>query len=185
VGGGAEGPATDRNPARGRVKGPGKSLPPPAASGMLYLDADRVGPAPGGRCMDVYADVQLVARFRDGDPAALDAVFERYERPVFQFLLGLLRDHHRAEDALQETFVKALEQIDRVDPAKLRGWLYTVAYRQAMLVRRRRRYQPALDEAPLLAAADAAADPTGLAESREEAGRLRELLGRLPAAQRE
>src|SRR5262245_63044131 len=88
--------------------------------------------------MEVHADAQLVARFRDGAAAALDALFERYERPVFQFLLGLLRDHHRAEDALQETFVKALEQIDRVDPAKLRGWLYTVAYRQAMLVRDRK-----------------------------------------------
>ena len=44
-------------------------------------------------------------------------LFERYEGPVFRFLFGVLRYHHQAEDALQETFVQALRYADAVDPA--------------------------------------------------------------------
>ena len=53
-------------------------------------------------------DAALLARFRGGDASALDPLFARYEEPVFRFLFGVLRDHHAAEDALQETFVQAL-----------------------------------------------------------------------------
>ena len=90
------------------------------------------------------SDATLVARFRAGDARALEALLARYEAPLFQFLVGMLRDHHRAEDALQETFVRALERLDGVEPAGLRGWLFTVAYHEAMLARRRRKRRPAL-----------------------------------------
>ena len=42
-------------------------------------------------------------------------LFVRYEGPVFRFLFGVLRDHHAAEDALQETFVQAIRYADAVD----------------------------------------------------------------------
>src|SRR3982751_2495240 len=87
--------------------------------------------------MTDISDATLLARFRAGDGAALDALFARYEGPLFRFLLGMLRDRHRAEDALQDTFVRALGRLDGVDPEHLRGWLFTVAYHQAMLLRRR------------------------------------------------
>src|SRR5207244_1301631 len=83
------------------------------------------------------ADATLLNRFRAGDAEALACLLERYEVPLFDLLLGMLRDRHRAEDALQETFVRALENLAGVDPAHLRGWLFTVAYHQAMLIRRR------------------------------------------------
>src|SRR3954467_13098530 len=85
------------------------------------------------------SDPELLARFRAGDAAALETLFERYETPLYCFLLGVLRDPHRAEDALQETFVRALERLDGVDPGHLRGWLFTVAYHQAMLTKRRQK----------------------------------------------
>src|SRR5437588_3093297 len=105
--------------------------------------------------MTDISDAELLARFRSGDGAALERLLERYEAPVFQFLVGLLRDHHRAEDALQETFVRALERLDGVDPDHLRGWLFTVAYHQAMLARRRQKGRAVSALAP-----DGAADPT-------------------------
>jgi RNA polymerase sigma-70 factor, ECF subfamily len=134
--------------------------------------------------MSDVADAELLARFRSGDEGALEALFERYEAPVFQFLVGMLRDHHQAEDALQETFVRALERLDGVDPHHLRGWLFTVAYHQAMLARRRqKKYFPC----PLgrNGAADPAPGPPRQAEQGEDARRMRELLDRLPPAQRE
>src|SRR5205085_2651934 len=56
-----------------------------------------------------WSDAQLLERIKRGNDRALDALFARYERPLFLFLLGLLHDHHWAEDALQETFVTALQ----------------------------------------------------------------------------
>src|SRR5437588_10896892 len=89
--------------------------------------------------MTGFSDGDLLVRHRAGDGRALACVFERYRTPVYQYLLGVLRDHHQAEDALQETFVRALERLGGVDPEHLRGWLFTVAYRQAMLTKRRQK----------------------------------------------
>ena len=130
------------------------------------------------------SDADLLQRFRAGDGRALDALLERYEAPLFQFLLGVLRDHHRAEDVLQETFVRALERLDGVDPDHLRGWLFTVAYHQAMLFKRRRKKNaPVALESQALA--DAEPGPLQQAEARDDARRLLALLDRLPSAQRE
>ena len=135
--------------------------------------------------MAELSDAELLARFRAGDPAALDDLFERHESPLFCFLLGVLRDPHQAEDALQETFVRALERLDGVDPDHLRGWLFTVAYHQAMLLRRREAGRKKL----ALTADGEAFDPVpGPAErllEADDARRLRELLDQLPANQRE
>jgi RNA polymerase sigma-70 factor (ECF subfamily) len=130
------------------------------------------------------SDAQLLARFRHGDESALELLFERYETPVFQFLVGILRDHHQAEDVLQETFVRALERLDGVDPDHLRGWLFTVAYHQALLARRRQRKHPGRignhNGVP-----DPHPGPLNRAELRDDARRLHELLAQLPVGQRE
>ena len=134
--------------------------------------------------MTDISDAELLARFRSGEGRALEPLLERYEAPLFQFLVGMLRDHHQAEDVLQETFVRALERLDGVDPEHLRGWLFTVAYHQAMLARRRDRgRRPCRLEAN--AAADPAPGPGVCAERDDDARRLVELLQRLPAGQRE
>jgi RNA polymerase sigma-70 factor (ECF subfamily) len=133
----------------------------------------------------MFTDAELLKRFRRGDECALEALFERYEPPLFQFLVGLLRDHHKAEDVLQETFIKALERIDGVDPEKLRGWLFTVAYREAMLARRKSKRQPASEEEALAVSPDPGPEPSWQAACREDARRLRELLEQLPPSQRD
>jgi RNA polymerase sigma-70 factor (ECF subfamily) len=132
--------------------------------------------------MSTDRDADLLARFRSGDCRALEAILDRYEEALFPFLLGLLRDHHLAEDVLQETFVRALERLDGVDPEHLRGWLFTVAYHQAMLARRKHRVRPGEAVGDL---ADPRPGPDGEAAARDDARRLHDLLEQLPAAQRE
>ena len=129
-------------------------------------------------------DAELLTRFRAGDSAALEALFVRCEGPVFRFLFGVLRDHHAAEDALQETFVQAIRYADVVSPDGFRGWLFTVAHRQAMLFKRRgKRFPAQADEAVLLGLVGAApADDR--AERADDARHIRELLDLLPAPQR-
>lgn len=135
--------------------------------------------------MPDITDATLLERFRSGDEQALELLFARYEVPLFQFLVGMLRNHHQAEDVLQETFVRALERLDGVDPAHLRGWLFTVAYHQAMLARRRQKSRPAGPLDPSAALTDRSLAPDRQAEQEDDACRLRRLLERLPVAQRE
>src|SRR5438067_11744455 len=132
------------------------------------------------------SDADLLSRFRAGEDAALDQLLARYESPLYCFLLGMLHDPHQAEDALQETFVRALERLDGVDPEHLRGWLFTVAYHQAMLLKRRlagraRHVQFTAEPLPENAAATPLPGPLEHAERQEEASRLRALLEELPA----
>ena len=127
-------------------------------------------------------DAELLTRFRTGDSAALEALFVRYEGPVFRFLFGVLRDHHAAEDGLQETFVQAIRYADAVTPEGFRGWLFTVAHRQAMLLKRKARRLPSpADDLVLLGLV---ADADTRADQLDEARAVRELLGRLPEPQR-
>jgi RNA polymerase sigma-70 factor (ECF subfamily) len=129
-------------------------------------------------------DAELVQRFQAGDEAALDSLLVRYESPLFSFLVGMLHDHHLAEYALQETFVQALRRLDGVDPDHLRGWLFTVAYHQAMLTKRKLKNCPgAMPET--LDQADTVPEPEEQVMAREDAGRLRVLLESLPLGQRE
>lgn len=133
---------------------------------------------------DAPTDAELLTRFRAGDVAALEPLFGRYEGEVFRFLFGVLRDHHAAEDALQETFVQALRKADAVAGDTFRGWLFTVAYRQAMLLKRKakRLPAPAGDLSLLGLVGDEPADArAGLAD---DARHVRELLDLLPEAQR-
>jgi RNA polymerase sigma-70 factor, ECF subfamily len=129
-------------------------------------------------------DASLLARFRAGDASALEPLFARYEEPVFRFLFGVLRNHHEAEDALQETFVQAIRKAEDVAPDSFRGWLFTVAYRQAMLVKRKARRLPTQAEemALLQLVGDGPADVR--AGAADDARHVRELLELLPAAQR-
>jgi RNA polymerase sigma-70 factor (ECF subfamily) len=131
------------------------------------------------------SDAGLLARFRAGDERALDSIFARYEVSLFQFLIGVLRDHHQAEDVLQDTFVRALERLEGVDPNHLKGWLFTVAYHQAMLSKRRQKHRLLYSEDPAAAVSDSLPGPSLVAEQREDAQRLRDLLEQLPPGQRE
>ncbi len=132
--------------------------------------------------MPDLSDAELLARFRAGEEGALQQLLERHEAALFAFLVGMLRDHHQAEDALQDTFVRALEHLDGVDPDHLRGWLFTVAYRQAMLLKRRQRTASSLEEDVL---PDREAGPLAKLEEHELIQQVRRLLGQLPPAQQE
>lgn len=131
------------------------------------------------------SDGDLLTRFRAGDADALGSLFDRYEGPVFRFLLGILRDRHRAEDALQETFVQVLRFAEQADPASFRGWLFTVAHRQAMLVKRKDRRMPSAAADALAGLIDPAADATSAADRADDVRAVGELLALLPAGQRD
>ncbi|CAN5799585.1 sigma-70 family RNA polymerase sigma factor [soil metagenome] len=108
---------------------------------------------------------------RDLDGAFLELVAQHQDL-VYGVALRLLREPADAEDAAQETFVRAYRALsrypaDRICELRLRPWLARIALNQARNSLRGRRAQAELGEAPE-PAARSAAEPLVLAERREE-----------------
>jgi RNA polymerase sigma-70 factor (ECF subfamily) len=73
-------------------------------------------------------DAELLARARARDGQAFRALFVRHGPAVRRLLGALFRDAHAADEATQETFVRAHGALDKVrDPARLRAWLLGIA----------------------------------------------------------
>src|SRR4051794_38441657 len=75
------------------------------------------------------ADEQkLVAAVRRGDDRAFEALYERYQRRIHAYVLGMVKDHQRAEDVTQEVFVSALRRMRATErPIAFRPWVYEIA----------------------------------------------------------
>ena len=74
-------------------------------------------------------DEVLMARFAAGHAEAFEALYERYEGPLFSFCLRLIGDEDLAQDAFQDTFITVIEQRLRYrDRGRFRSWLFTVAH---------------------------------------------------------
>ncbi len=77
-------------------------------------------------------DEELMARFQAGDSSAMEELFARLQKPLFNFFLRMVGCRETAEDLVQETFLKICKfgQTFRGSEAKFTTWLYTVAGNQ-------------------------------------------------------
>ncbi|MCC6190475.1 MAG: sigma-70 family RNA polymerase sigma factor [Anaerolineales bacterium] len=81
-----------------------------------------------------------LARGRQGDEAACAAIFEHFSPAVLRLALGLLGDRQDAEEVVQDSFVYALRNLARFDPARsaFSTWLYTITLCRCRNKRRRK-----------------------------------------------
>ena len=71
---------------------------------------------------------ELVRRARRGDDRAFELLYARYQRRITAFVLGLVKDHGRAEDITQEVFVSALRRMRATErPIAFKPWIYEIA----------------------------------------------------------
>src|SRR3989442_14783632 len=86
-------------------------------------------------------EADLLARFvADRDETAFEALVWRHGGLVYRLGRRLLGHESDVEDAFQATFLILARDAARIGRrASLAGWLYRVAYRVALRVRRRRR----------------------------------------------
>lgn len=74
------------------------------------------------------SDEELLQRFTDGDAAAFEALLHRYERPIYNFLFRSVGRRDRAEDMLQEVFLRVIQKAEQFQGnSKFSTWLYTIA----------------------------------------------------------
>ncbi|HEY4993145.1 MAG TPA: RNA polymerase sigma factor [Nakamurella sp.] len=91
-------------------------------------------------------------RFRAGESDAVRAVYREYGRLVFAICRNLLNSSQLAEEAAQQTFLKAWRSAHTVDPGRdLAPWLATIARRTSIDVYRQesRETSSALDDVPV------------------------------------
>jgi RNA polymerase sigma-70 factor (ECF subfamily) len=84
-------------------------------------------------------EVDGTAADRDGRPAFAGLV-ERHAKDALAAAIGLLRDPHEAEEAVQEAFCRAWKALPTLrEPGKFRGWFAGILYRVCCDALRRRR----------------------------------------------
>lgn len=131
-------PLTDRCPILGQTRSPEHAVDV-ANKQQIALDATR------GAQSD--PDAQLVASVRTGDPKAFEELVARHSRRVYRTLMAIMADIEEAQDAMQETFLKAFEHIGNFKGnSKFSTWLTSIASNTAIQCLRDRRPSTCLDE---------------------------------------
>jgi RNA polymerase sigma-70 factor (ECF subfamily) len=128
----------------------------------------------------------LVERARKGDAEAFKALFDRHVGAVRRFLRDVLRDSAAADEATQETFVRAHAMLARLEQrARMKAWLLGIARNIAFEHRRARRDEVELDdaEAPIQAVIPSP-DPERVLLDRELERQFDTALGQLSAHRR-
>ncbi len=135
-------------------------------------------------------DVELVRAYRKGDIHAFEELHRRYVASIYRLVRRKLGDSLLAEDIAQETFMKALRMMDRVDDTfNFGGWVHTVARNLCFdELRRRQRDLRAdtsgeEDEGELMAQLPSTArgfDPVEVQESNETRRQVWKVAQRLP-----
>jgi RNA polymerase sigma-70 factor, ECF subfamily len=76
------------------------------------------------------AEARLLEAAQTGDQAALERLLEPHERALYALCRGILQHADDAEDAVQETFLRALRALPGFrGEAALRTWLFRIAVR--------------------------------------------------------
>jgi RNA polymerase sigma-70 factor (ECF subfamily) len=84
---------------------------------------------------------------RRGDREAFSRLYERYKSSIYGYCIYLLGDKDRAEDALQDIFLKAHEGVEKLnDQSAFRPWLFTIARNTAFSAMKKSREHADVDE---------------------------------------
>jgi RNA polymerase sigma-70 factor (ECF subfamily) len=77
---------------------------------------------------DQNSDRDLISRFQGGDQAAFDEIVLRHQDRIYGLCRRMLGSPQDAEDAAQDTFLKAYQNLGSFEPrASLSTWLYRIA----------------------------------------------------------
>jgi RNA polymerase sigma-70 factor (ECF subfamily) len=94
---------------------------------------------------------KLIRAGQKGDHQAVEALFLRYQRPLFQTALRVLGNTEDAEDALQDGLLSAYRNLKRFEGrSQFSTWLTRIVINAALMRRRSAKARPAvsLDESP-------------------------------------
>lgn len=95
----------------------------------------------GSAALSAAEELGWVTRAKEGDQAAFEAIFQRYERPIYQFIYRMMGNAEDAGDLTQECFIRAYRALPQTsDDLNVSAWLHRIAANACLdLLRRRKR----------------------------------------------
>ncbi len=87
-------------------------------------------------------DVELIRGFKDGDVSAFEQLVLKYQDKVYNLCRHMLGSAHDADDAAQDTFTKAYQNLNNFRPeASFYTWLYRIAVNTCLDYKKRPFFQ--------------------------------------------
>lgn len=126
-----------------------------------------------------------VAAARDGDSLAWDALFRRYQLPLYVYVVELIRHEQVSLDIVQETFISAVRHLGGLrEDAKFGSWLFGIAHQKCLQHWRRAGRSDAVFDDAAEIPLDGPEEPSKTLIRQEQEAGLMKLLHALPAPQR-
>jgi RNA polymerase sigma-70 factor (ECF subfamily) len=136
-------------------------------------------------------DSTLIRKFcNDGDAGAATELLGKYEQALYQFIWQMLRHPQDCEDAMQETFSKALRALPRYrEENHFKSWLFRIGHNEAINIIRSRQRTAVTESLEDLVETDILTDhspsASELLEKDERLRALDEAVAKLPDAEQE
>ena len=92
--------------------------------------------------LTVMTDEELAMAYIEGNNRAFDLLLQRTQSKLFSYILFVVRDHDKAEDVFQETFVKVITKLNQrkyTTSGKFSAWLLRIAHNIIMVTYREQR----------------------------------------------
>ena len=99
--------------------------------------------------MDESKAVISIEALRFGDRREFARLVDAYSGPLYRLALKMLGNASDAEDALQNTFIKAFQHVDKFEGrSSLLTWLYRIASNEALMLLRKRHPETTFSDIP-------------------------------------
>ena len=137
-------------------------------------------------------DINLIERSKQGDRDAFDELYQKYKRPILNYIYRFIGNRSQAEDLTHEVFIRAYVNISKFKPfGKFSSWLYRIAgnlaknhLRHASYDKRastitRQTYEGAVEFSPVDMLEDKKASPEEAAQSAEHKELVQDAINKL------
>jgi RNA polymerase sigma-70 factor, ECF subfamily len=127
---------------------------------------------------------EWLSRALRGDQEAFSRLVETYQNPVFNLCYRMLGNANDAEDAAQETFLRAYNGVKRYDKQRsFSTWLLSIAAHYCIdQIRKRRFTVMSFDELPYFDPADQEPGPESSLLRKQKQRQVQSLLENLPSS---
>jgi RNA polymerase sigma-70 factor, ECF subfamily len=130
-------------------------------------------------------DGELITRFKGGDLSGFEELVRKYQDKVYNLCRYMIQDPHDAQDAAQDVFLKAYQNLKAFKPdASLYTWLYRIAVNTCLDYKKKSRPEQAEDESVIDDLASTELSPEQRYQSKEIGQAIQLALQKLPEALR-
>lgn len=92
-------------------------------------------------------DFEIIEQVKLASLKDFEILMDRYKNYVMSICVSVLKDRHEAEEATQDSFVKAYKAIKSFDhKSKFSTWIYKIAYRTSLDYLRKRKKTSNLED---------------------------------------